>query len=397
MADFAQIFELDRLARNEVEKYDKKRALFQILSREQGRHAIGIVGPRGVGKTILLKQLAVACKNSLYLSMDTVEGGDLFEIAQKAHEQFGIKALFLDEIHSQRDYPVVLKKIFDFLEVRVVFTSSVSLALYESSVDLSRRVRLEHLYPFTFGEYIAFKTGNSVPPLTFEDICEKKWETAHFRYASFFDEYLKGGLMPFSLEEPDVLPLLKNIVNTVIAKDIPAVARLLVNELPLIHKLLIFIGKSSLDGINYSSLSRNIGITKYKAEAYVGFLEKAFILNPVFPMGANVLREPKVLMNLPYRLLYADFKTCIGGLREDFFAETLGMKGIAFDYLKSMRGQKTPDYLVKTASGDVVVEIGGKSKGRQQFKGIKAKKEIIFSHDLESDGIRRPLFMLGYL
>lgn len=52
-------------------------------------------------------------------------------------------------------------------------------------------------------------------------------------------------------------------------------------------------------------------------------LSQAFILNPICPKGTNVLKEPKVLMFLPFRLLYRDWDECIGGIREDFFAEML--------------------------------------------------------------------------
>ncbi len=83
--------------------------------------------------------------------------------------------------------------------------------------------------------------------------------------------------------------------------------------------MLEFIGRSGIDGIKYSSLSKNCSVTKYKAEQYVSLLEKAFILHQVFSKGINVLKEPKVLMALPYRLLYRDYDDALGALREDFF------------------------------------------------------------------------------
>ena len=219
----------------------------------------------------------------------------------------------------------------------------------------------------------------------------------HIRFADLFEEYLRGGLMPFSLDEPEPMPLLRNIVQKVVSYDIPLVAALKTDELPAITRCIEFIGKSDVDGINYSSLSRNTGITKYKAEAYVNLLEKAFILNVVFPRGANVLREPKVLMCLPYRLLFSPWEKALGGIREDFFIEAMRMAGHSVQYLKSVRGAKTPDYIIKNDSKDLIIEIGGKSKGREQFKGIRDAKGIILSHSLETNDIRRPLFLAGML
>ena len=73
--------------------------------------------------------------------------------------------------------------------------------------------------------------------------------------------------MPFSLEEPEVLPLLENILGKILAKDIPSVARVTVDEIDSIERMLRFIGRSEVDGINYSSIARNVGVTKYKAES----------------------------------------------------------------------------------------------------------------------------------
>jgi hypothetical protein len=51
------------------------------------------------------------------------------------------------------------------------------------------------------------------------------------------------------------------------------------------------------------------------------------------------------------------------------------MKGYKFHYLKTKRGAKTPDYLVEHEKDRFVIEIGGKGKGREQFKGIKIEKK----------------------
>ncbi len=398
MINYSQLMELDRLARADGARYPNRRELYTSLLQEKGRHAIGIVGPRGAGKTVLLKQLAIEIDNSFYLSVDTIgPDEDLFSVAGNLKEKLGMEVLLLDEIHAHRMYQEALKKIFDFLKLRVIFTSSVSLSLFESTVDLSRRVRLVYLFPFSFREFIRFSADIDIPRLSIADIIAGKWTSMHLRQSDLFDKYLHGGLMPFALEEPDVFPLLENIVQKVLASDIPSVMPIMTDELPLIKKCIEFIGRSEVDGINFTSLSRNIGITRYKAEAYVKLLEKAFILNVVYPRGTNVLKEPKILMCLPYRLLYSHYDTAIGGLREDFFIEMMRMTGIPVNYLKSTRGTKTPDYIIASDGSEVIVEIGGKNKGREQFKGVPGSPGLILSHSLETRGIRRPLFMAGYL
>jgi predicted AAA+ superfamily ATPase len=396
--DLTKVWELDRLARRDAGYFVKKRHLFSVLMAEQGRHFTGIVGPRGVGKTVVLKQLAAENADSLYLSLDTWEEGDVFEAVRVLTERQRLKILLLDEVHFLPNFQQTLKKIFDFLPVKLIFSSSVALALTDSAYDLSRRVKLLPLMPFTLGEYIFFREGAELPCLTLSMIVQQEYPAECLKHLVRFEEYLQGSLYPFALEEPDALPFLRNMLDKIIERDIPSVARLTVDDLGNLRKMLAFIGKSPVDGINYSSISRNIGVTKYKAEIYIHLLKQAFVLNPVFPSGTNVLREPKVLMHLPFRLLYLPYAQALGALREDFFGEMLGIAGLTFHYLKSRRGAKTPDFLVREGTEDFVFEIGGQSKGYTQFKGVTAERKIVLAHAaLPTRKNAHPLALIGFL
>ena len=390
-----QLLELDRLARDDGRKYEKKREIYEDIFKDTGAHFIGIVGPRGAGKTIVLKQLALANEKSFYMSLDTMDG-NLFDLVKTLHETMQIKLFLLDEVHVYPRFEADIKKIYDVLGIRVIFTSSTALGMYESGYDLSRRVLLKTLYPFSLREYARFKYGQEFEPITLKNIVDNKVPGDVLRAGEHFSPYIQGGLMPFALREPQPLALLENILKTVIHKDIPRIAKLLTDELDKIEQVVRFIGLSGVDGINYSSVAQNVHITRYKAQQYITLLERAFILHQVFPMGSNVLKEPKVVMALPYRLLYRPLNEAIGGLREDFFVEAFRALGKEIFYLKSRRGQKTPDYLIRDRE-DIVFEVGGKGKGRSQFKGVDVKKKIIFADGYNISGTRRPLFLAGLL
>jgi len=393
-----RLLELHDLAKQESRKYGRKRFLFPKLARDRGRHFIGIVGARGTGKTVLFRQFALEHSDAFYLSADTLDrGDDAWDLIRKLNQQYGFQTFLLDEVHFLPDPTALLKRLYDFVDVRILFSSSVALAMRASAHDLSRRVRLINLHGFSFREYLTFTQGISLASLDLEQIAAGKWQPDHLRAGRFFDDYLQGGILPFSLEEPEPLGFLESIIEKVITRDIPSVVRLVVDELESIRRLLRFVGRSAVDGINYSSLSRNLGITKYKAEQYVGCLERAFILHRIFPAGTNVLREPKLLMTPPIRLLYRDVEDAVGGLREDFFVEAMKQAGIRFCYLKSTRGAKTPDYLIEDAPTKLAVEIGGPGKGRQQFKGVQIDRKLVFAHTPAPEKGRLPLFLLGYL
>ncbi len=395
----ASVLELHAMAISACGKYTHHRDLFQDVVADSGKHFTGIVGPRGAGKTILLQQYALQNESAFYISADTLEPDDnLWEIIQSLVEHYNVKTILIDEIHFLSDATGLLKKVYDFLDVRVIFSSSVALAMHSSAYDLSRRVKLLELRNFSFREYVRFKLDVDLPPISLETLEKHKWGVEHLEAGRLFEQYLfKGGLLPFAIDEPDALSILSNIVEKVVIRDIPMADKLSLQEVEHIRNILRFMGRSSVDGISYSSLSSNLGITKYKAKQYVASLEKAFLLHRVMPEGTNVMREPKILMAPPLRLLYNRDESALGGIREDFFVEAMRQARIDIGYLKSTRGHKTPDYLIRDAKGKLVVEIGGKGKGREQFKGIKIDRKLILAHtDIPVNG-KIPLFMAGYL
>jgi predicted AAA+ superfamily ATPase len=395
--DTSTILQLNETALAQGTSHKLKRYAFKNILDDTGRHQIGLVGPRGSGKTVILKQLQAHFPDTAcYLSLDAVESPGLFATIQTLHEKYKFTLFLIDEIHHEKQYARELKKAYDFLDVRIVFSSSVALSLHETAYDLSRRVNLVSINPFSFREYLYFSKGIELPSLTVKQILEQQWEASHLRQEIHFETFLRGGLFPFALEEPNILPLLGNILDKIITSDIPLIGRLLTDEIPLLHRMVRFIGSSPPDGINYSSLSNNLKITKYKAEQYVQLLEQAFVLKRIMPVGTNVMKEPKILMRLPYRLLFQPYESALGTIREEFFAEMMICKGIDFNYLKSTRGAKTPDYLVLSDDGSYVIEIGGPGKGREQFKGFEGKKSMILAHSNETTGIKRPLFMIGF-
>jgi predicted AAA+ superfamily ATPase len=398
--DISNLFKLDSLARKSVTDYQRKRLIYKDIteSLKNDNRFISLIGPRGVGKTILLRQLASEINNSFYISMDSFEGESLFDVVKGLNEKNKISLFLIDEIHFLNDYQKEIKNIYDFLNVKIVFTSSVSLSLYESSYDLSRRVKIFNIYPFSFREYIYFSDGVLLDPLSISDIYNGKYTPDYLKYSYLFKEYMVGGCFPFSLDNLNVIDIIKTTLKTIISRDIPAVKGLRVDELAIIEKIIRFISISSVDGISFSSISNNLKITKYKAEQYVDLLNRAFVLNTILPYGTNVLREPKILMYLSYRLIFNDYNNSVGALREDFVAQCLKTAGYNFYYLKSSKGEKTPDYLI--GNDDMVVEVGGKGKGRSQFKSFNKHKKMILSDNInitEKKNERVPLFMLGYI
>ena len=74
-----KIFPLDQLARKAAHKFSFKRDIYSTLVRDESKIFKALLGPRGVGKTVLLRQLCSEKKDSVYFSADTLEFAKAFE------------------------------------------------------------------------------------------------------------------------------------------------------------------------------------------------------------------------------------------------------------------------------------------------------------------------------
>jgi len=103
---------------------------------------VGIVGARGVGKTTYLiqylKALDLPFSKKLYISADTITIPSLFEVANAFYKEEG-EVLIIDEIHKYKNFEIELKKIYDILDLKVIFSGSSALKLDNAKADLSRR------------------------------------------------------------------------------------------------------------------------------------------------------------------------------------------------------------------------------------------------------------------
>ena len=172
-----ELAELNSRAHEEGKKYTKKRLLYpKALQFLKDRIFLGLVGPRGVGKTVILKQLLVELGSAFYISLeDKPLTSTLYDIAKELDEK-KIKYLIIDEIQFYPNFDAELKKIFDVLAINVIFSGSVAISILQTPADLSRRMRLMQVPPFSFREFLFFEKGDVLPELSFEELMDEKRE-----------------------------------------------------------------------------------------------------------------------------------------------------------------------------------------------------------------------------
>lgn len=337
---------------------------------------IAVKGARGVGKTILLLQLAklhLPLNATLYVSLDHVYFFEnrLYDLA-KQFSQFGGTHLLLDEVHKYPNWSREIKLIYDdFPELNVVFTSSSMLEIYKSESDLSRRAITYNLKELSFREFIAFETQKTFPVRSLSEILENHTAIAtalldEIKPLPLFEKYLKIGAYPYYKEhEGFYLQKLQNTINLIIEIDVNAVENLNYDTLVKLKKLLVSVASSAPFTPNITKLSEKIGTSRNMLVQSIKILERAGLVNELYKdtSGIGVLTKPEKLYLNNSNLMYAlaNENVNIGNVRETFFLNQ-------FKGLHEISRSEVADFVINKT---YTVEIGGKNKMRKQIANIE--------------------------
>ncbi len=359
---------------------------------------IGIVGARGVGKTTFLLQYLrenpLSLEKKLYFSADDLDIDSLFDIAYSFSKEGG-ELLIIDEIHKYRHFEKELKKIYDMLALKVVFSGSSALQLDHAKGDLSRRAMLYSMNGLSFREFIEIKEGISLPIYTKNDIFTNHTEIARnllksIKPYAFWKEYLAFGYYPFYFEDTKGYPLrLKQTINTVIEVDIPSIFPIEYEKIISLKKLVRLVCESSPFKINIKALAEKMGIKDYQTlYRYMEYLHRGRILSLIRAKsrGDSIFVKPQKLYLANTNLHHAYCSSMeIGTLREVFFMSMLADERVEV----ALKG----DFVVDS---QYIVEIGGKNKSYKQIADIP--NSFVVSDEIEI-GFRNkiPLWLFGFL
>jgi len=359
---------------------------------------IGLVGARGVGKTTFLLQYlnehALPLTKKLYFSADAIEINSLFDIAED-FSKVGGELLIIDEIHKFQNFEIDLKKIYDMLDLKVIFSGSSALKLDNSKGDLSRRALLYQMKGLSFREFLELKTSKSFPILSLEELFSNHVEIAYelgskVKIFEFWQEYLQMGYYPFYFEnEASYLLRLQETINTVIEVDIPSIFPIDYDKIINLKKLIQFVCVSKPFKINIKELATKIGISDYHTlYKYMEYLKRGKILNLLRSQakGDNIFTKPDKLYLANTNLHFAYCNNAeIGTIREVFFMSMFSEKDLSVP--------NKGDFLLHNK---YTVEIGGKNKTFKQIKDLE--NSFVIVDDLEvGSGNKLPLWLFGFL
>ena len=355
---------------------------------------IGLVGPRGVGKTTLVLQ---HIKNNLDHAHTLYVTAEDFYFAKNrlldAASDFvklGGTHLIIDEIHKYPDWSTELKLIYDYhQDLQVVFTGSSVLDIKKGSSDLSRRAVLYSMQGLSFREYLQLFHQIAIPTFTLDEILSHKVATPQLAHPlPLFFDYLNRGYYPFALEQDFDLKLMQ-VINQTLESDIPAYATMNVSTGRKLKQLMAIVAESVPFKPNMSKISEMLSISRNNIADYLLYMEEAGMVSQLRfeTKGIRGLgKVDKVYLdntNLVYGLAHENPNK--GNIRETFFMNQLR---VAYPIVSSVIADFTID--------GFDFEIGGKNKSSKQIK--TAAKGFVVKDDIETGFLNTiPLWHFGLL
>lgn len=359
-----------------------------------GRQMLGLVGPRGVGKTTMFLQYIKEHQDTekmFYVSADYIyfSSHSLIELADEFSKAGG-EYLFIDEIHKYKGWAQELKQIYDtHIDMKVAFTGSSVLDIIQGGADLSRRVPVYHLQGLSFREYLELFKGITVPTYSLDEIIRQKAllpDEISSHPLPLFKEYLRQGYYPFG-NDSEFSMLLNQSLNLTMEVDIPQFANMTPSTTRKLKKLLAVISRSVPFKPVMDSLATVIGVSRNTLPDYFLYMEKAGVISQLRDATGGIRGLGKVdkvyLDNTNLAYILGGGEANVGNIRETFFYNQLRVN---HDVMVS----RISDFEID----DITFEVGGKNKSQRQI--TEATDGYVVKDDIEvGAGNIIPLWAFG--
>lgn len=284
---------------------------FRLVRQLEVSRAVVLIGPRRVGKTVMLTQAVQALLNEgvagidiLQLSLDTplYSGRTLESLVQtftELHRHTPDHRLwvFFDEIQYVPDWEIHLKSLVDsFRHIRFVASGSAAAALRMKSRESGAgRFTDFMLPPLTFAEYLQFSGreealivetagAGTLPEYRARSIEELNRE---------FVNYLNFGGFPEAVMNPAVRAnparfLREDIVEKVLLKDLPSLYG--IRDTQELNRFFNVLAYNTGDEVSPANLIQNTGIERKALMEYLEYLEASFLIKRMHRLDDNARR-----------------------------------------------------------------------------------------------------------
>ena len=352
----------------------------------------GLVGPRGVGKTILFLQYIkrnIDREKILYVSADNTYFAthSLIDVADEFSREGG-RHLFIDEVHKYANWSRELKQIYDtHPDLKIAFTGSSILDINKGESDLSRRAPMYYMQGLSFREYLAMFHKIVVPTYSLDDILNHKALIADVQHPlPLFRDYLQKGYYPFSTDSRFEVEL-NQVINFTMEVDIPQFARMNASTGQKLKKLLGIVAESAPFKPVMDKIAKMISVSRNDIGDYFYYMERAGMLGQLRNSTGGIIGLGKVekiyLDNTNLAYVLGGEATNIGNIRETFFFNQMRVN-------HKVLSSDVSDFEIDNHT----FEVGGKNKGQKQLANVDSG--FVVKDDIEyGSGNIVPLWAFG--
>ena len=283
-------------------------ARFARLVEETGvRRAVVLMGPRRVGKTVLLYHVIdrllasgeyaardigyISLDQPLYTRLSIEEAAE--EIRRSSENTNGPRVLFLDEIQYLPEWERHLKAFVDTHPgIRCVVSGSAAAALRLKSIESGAGRFTDFLLPpLTFYEFLDLQgiedlVEHEEPdgPYTLNDVGVLN---RHFVDYVNFGGYPEAVLSPAIRSNP-ARYIGADIVDKVLLRDLPSLYG--IQDVQELNALFMTLAYNTAGEVSLEALSQQSGVTKPTVKRYLEYLEAAFLIKVVHRIDHNARR-----------------------------------------------------------------------------------------------------------
>jgi uncharacterized protein len=260
----------------------KRQAQSEIAHLLEEFPAVGVLGPRQVGKTTLAEEIAASVNpEPIYLDLERPSEAARLNEPEEYFELHKGKLIILDEIQRVPELFQILRGVIDRRrregqrtgQFLILGSASLDL-LKQSSESLAGRIAYKELSGFTVAEI------DNKAPKDFDRL------------------WLRGGFPDSFLAKNDEASLRwrLNFINTYLERDVPQFGpRIPATTLRLLWTML---AHNQAGQLNIAQLGNNLDVAAPTAKRYVELLEDLLLIRTLRPWAGNVgkrlVRAPKV-------------------------------------------------------------------------------------------------------
>ncbi len=281
-------------------------SFFAAVQDKSVNRAVVLMGPRRVGKTVMvmhavraLLNLGINANRILYISLETpiYTGLSLDRILKIFQDNFkhtrnSSLYVFFDEVQYLRDWEIHLKSLVDsYADYKFTATGSAAAALRLKSVESGAGRFSDYILPpLTFAEYLHFIGRED--ELIYEEN-DESWqhnEGLNYKTTSIqelnaeFVRYMNFGGYPEvvfseSIRDNPYQFIKSDIIDKVLLRDLPSLYG--INDIQELNKLFNTLAYNTGNEVSLEALTKQSGVTKNTIKRYLEYLEAAFLITRI--------------------------------------------------------------------------------------------------------------------